>query len=154
MLAKAIEVFLFGGDVPVLEQHLVDVDLERAYLGTIAAKAGGIAEMLELLHALDMRRDHGADGAAVRSAISMTANILVHRAGVETGAAANAVHAFAYFFTQKVCAAVVEQYHVHLVGSVGLSLPAGAGEYASVYGNMLTGTVRGPAGARRVADRL
>ena len=71
-------------------------------------------------------REHRADGAAVHPAVGVAADLAVHGAHVEAGAAADARQDLLQLGAEDVAAAVVEDHDVQLVGPVGLALAARA----------------------------
>src|SRR5215217_4437945 len=89
-----------------------------------------------------MRRDHRTDGPAVSSAISMTADIFINRAGIQTRTAADTIKPFADFrFYIQIGAAIVQQDHIHFFRSVCFPWLAWAAENSIVNGYILPGTV-------------
>ncbi len=53
--------------------------------GTITAKGRGKTQVFKFFNALQVWSDHTAYGAAVSSAITVAANIFIHRAGIKAG---------------------------------------------------------------------
>src|SRR5690606_535351 len=93
-------------NMAVFQQHVMDIDIYRTNLCTVAAEAGGKAEMAEIRHAFQMRRDHGTNRPAIGSGISMTANIFIYGAGIQTGDASDEIHRFAYGLFQQIGSSV------------------------------------------------
>ncbi|MNF13687.1 hypothetical protein D3C80_2156210 [compost metagenome] len=48
----------------------------------------------------------------------MSTDIFIYRAGIQAGAAADAVHTLPYLFTQQVGTSVVQQDHIHLFRAI------------------------------------
>ena len=71
----------------------------------------------------------------------MSTYILINRAGIEARAATDAVHAFPHLFAQQIGPAMVQPYHIHFFGAIGLSGFAWAGKYGIVDRELLPGTI-------------
>src|SRR5258707_732762 len=68
----------------------------------------------------DVRANYSAYGAAVGGVIAMSADVLIDRAGIETGSAANTVKAFARLLIgEDIGPSIVQEYNDHLFRSVG-----------------------------------
>lgn len=84
--------------------------------------------MLKFVEAAQLRSEHAANRALIRCGVGMSADDAVDGAGIQTGAAANAMQDFAFFGVgQQFAAAVVQKHDVKLVRAadlVGLSRPA------------------------------
>ncbi len=77
----------------------------------------------------------------------MAADILIDRASVKAGAAADTIKAFARFGVgQDICPAVIEQDKDHFVGAVSLSGLPGAGHDGIVGCYPLAGAIGGQQG--------
>ena len=105
-----------------VQQHLRDVDLDRADLVARAAEARGVRQRGGVLDPDELRREDRADRARVHRAVGVTAGARVDRADVEAGAAADAVRAPARPTSSRehARAAVVEQHDVELLRPVAL----------------------------------
>ena len=112
-----------------LQQHLRNIDLHRADLGARAAQAGSEGQAGLVRDPHELRRDDGADGSRVDPRKTVAADLAVDRAGVQTGAAANAVERLALAAVgQQPRAAVIEQHHVEFVGPVDFAAAPRAAE--------------------------
>ena len=80
----------------------------------------GISEERSPVDALEQRRDDGADRTGVGRAVGLPAHAAPHRAGVEAGAAADAVERLLHVGAAQGRAAAVEDHQVQLLGAVGL----------------------------------
>jgi hypothetical protein len=78
-----------------VDEHLGNIDLDRADLVARAAERGGEGQALRVMHLLKLRREDGADGAGVDGAVGVAAGLAIDGAGVLAGSAANAVEGFA-----------------------------------------------------------
>ncbi|MNS38756.1 hypothetical protein D3C72_710140 [compost metagenome] len=96
----------------------MDVDLNRAYFSTVTAQRRGKAQVAVFLHTGQVWRDYRAYWSAIGSTISMTTDIFIYRAGIQAGAAADAVHTLPYLFTQQVSTSVVQQDHIHFFRTI------------------------------------
>jgi hypothetical protein len=77
------------------EQHLRDVDFDRADFVAGAAERGGVGQRLRVLHLHQLRREDGADGAGIDRAVGVAAGLAVDGAGVHAGGAADALEGLA-----------------------------------------------------------
>jgi hypothetical protein len=119
---------------------LRNVDLDRTHLGARATEAGSERQPGLVRDAHELRRDDGADGPRVDPRKTVAADLAVHRAGVQTGAAANAVKRLPLAAVgQQPRAAVIEQHHVEFVGAVDLAAAPRAAEKRRVDGEQLAG---------------
>src|SRR5690606_11267677 len=83
--------------------------------------------------------------------VSVSSDILVDGAGVQTVAAADAVKPLALILAgQQITAAVVHQYHVHFFGTVHFVGLPGAAEYRIIHRNVLSGAVGGQQGPENI----
>ncbi len=83
--------------------------------------------MFPIAHILQVRRNDRPDWAAIGSAISMAANILIHRAGIQTGPAPDTIEAFSCFLIgQDIGTSIVQQYHIHLFRAIRFTRLAGS----------------------------
>ena len=73
------------------QQQLVQRDPDRAGLPAGAAQRGGVRELGRLRRVLQQRRDDRADRPRVDAAVGVPADLALDRAGVQAGAAADAV---------------------------------------------------------------
>src|ERR1035441_5439742 len=97
------------------QQHLRDVDLDRTHLAARATQAGSERQSGLVRYAHELRRDDGADGSRVHPRKAVAADLAVHRAGVQTRAAADAVQRLPLGAVgQQLGAPVVEQHDVKL----------------------------------------
>ena len=78
-----------------VQQHLGNVDLHRADFGARAAQAGGERQRRLVRDAHELRRDDGADRPRIDPRKTVAADLAVHRAGVQAGAAADAIERLA-----------------------------------------------------------
>src|SRR5439155_11335797 len=70
-------------------QERGDVDLDGTHVTAGAAQARGVGELGRLRQAEELRAQHRADGTGIDRPVRVAADLAVHRAGVETRAAAN-----------------------------------------------------------------
>ena len=121
----------------------MQVNIHRAYLGTVAAEAAGIAHVYIFAIAAQEWRYHRANGAGIGSGVGVAPNVFIHRAGIEAGAAADTGKRFALgYLAHKVGAAIVQQYHIHFFRAVFFIFFARAGDYGIVIGKPLPGAKR------------
>src|SRR5689334_18038695 len=70
--------------------------------------------MLVFINASEMWGYHAANRAAVSSTVGMTANIFIYRAGIQAGAASDAIQGFPRFWiSQQIGAAIIQQNYIH-----------------------------------------
>lgn len=86
---------------PIKQEHLMDVNFDRTYLRTFAAKAGSIAKMFERFHSPEVRSDQGADRTAVCGVICVAAYVFVNRTSVKACAATDAIQPLPLFFLSE-----------------------------------------------------
>ena len=105
--------------------------------------------MLELVQAAQVGGDYGSDGARIGGSVGMATDVLVHRAGIETGSASNAIQGLALlFFGEQFRAPVVDQNHVHGFRAVRFTGLAVTGQNAVVHRDPLAGAKRGQQGPK------
>ncbi len=128
--------------MPVVKQQFMQIDLDRADFRAVSAERGCIAQVLPFLHFLQMGGNNGADRPAIGGAIAVAADIFIDGAGIETGAAAYTVEAFAGLgIGEYIRPAVVEQDEDHFIGAVRLTGLARAGNDGIIGGHPLTGAI-------------
>jgi hypothetical protein len=73
------------------EQHLGNIDLDRAHFIAGAAQRGGKGQRLRELHVHQLRCKNGADGPWIDRSVGVAAGLAIDRAGVQAGGAADAL---------------------------------------------------------------
>ena len=116
-----------------------DVDLDRACLAAGAAQRAGARQVLGGVQAGEQRCQHGADGAGIHPAVGVAADVLVDRADVEAGAAAQAIKRLAVVAAEDIRAPVVHDDHVQFLGAVEVVRPPRSGNHGDVAGYLLAG---------------
>ena len=96
ILAAAVQAF-GSGRMPILKKHFMNIDLHRTNGSAGAAQGRRITQVLVIFLRIQVRRDHGTDRSAVGGPVSVSANVLVDGAGIEAGAATDAVKPFTHF---------------------------------------------------------
>src|SRR5579875_139332 len=114
-------------------EHMRNIDFHRASGLASAAQRRCMRQMWIIDDAIIERRQNAADRPGVNAAISMAADATIHRAGVQTGAAADALQALAERRSQHTRAAVVEQYQVKLFRSIRLAAAARSRDKRGVH---------------------
>ncbi len=94
-----------------------------------------------------------ADRPRIDAAVGVPADLLIHRAGVQARAAADAVEDLGQLAAEHLAAAVVDEHDVQLLGTVGLAGAARAGEDVRVDRELLPGARCAPAPAASRPDR-
>ena len=141
-----------GGDAAAVEmlaqlhEHARDVDAHRAHVLARAAQRRGMGEVLDRAIPFQHGGEQDADGAGIRVAVRVPADLPVHRADVETGAAAQTVEGLAQRPRDLPDATVVHQDEVQLLGPLQLARPAGAAHQRRVGGQLLPGRAAGQDG--------
>ena len=119
------------------EQHLGNIDLDRAHLVAGAAQGGGKGKRLSVLHVHQLRCEDGADGAGVDRSVGVATGLAIDRAGVHAGRAANALQRLPLLgLGENRGAAIVQQHHVEFLRAVARHDP---GPQRSVGIHALTG---------------
>ncbi len=103
-----------------------------------ATKTGSEGKPCALFDTRQLRGDDGPDGPGVDRAVGVPAHLLVDRADIEAGPAANAVKGLAgHGLAQHPGPAVVENHDVEFFGALGVSVSANSGENGLVGGDFL-----------------
>ena len=90
--------------------------------------------------AVKLRRDDRADRSRINPRIIVPADLAVHRAMIQTSAAADAIKRLALLgIAQQLGSAVVEQHHVKLVRAVDFARAPRSGEKRRVHRERLAG---------------
>ena len=105
-----------------------------------------MGQLAHRLVALEHRGEEDADGARVRVAVGVAADLAVHRADVEAGPAAQAVERLPQGGGDLARAAVVEQDQVELLRPLELPRPPRPAHERRVGGELLTGRAPGQDG--------
>ncbi len=93
-----------------------------------------------MIHPQELRRQYGAYRPRINPRETVTADLAVHRAMIQAGAAANAIERFALLAVgQHLGPSVVQQHHVELVGPVDLLAASWPGKERGVHGQWLAG---------------
>src|SRR5436853_5666686 len=101
-----------------MQQHVRNVDLDRAHLATRAAQRRSERKIFRSFASNQLRGQKGSDRSGIDPSIGMAADLLINRTGVQTGAAANAIERLAQVFVCKnVHAAVIEYDYMKLLGA-------------------------------------
>lgn len=129
------------GDVGAqFKQNLGNIDLHRTDFRAGAAQAGSERQPGVLGDAMELGRNDGADRSRIDPRIVVAADLPVHRAVIETGAAADAVQRLALaFIGQQPRTAVVHQDKIELLGTVDFSGTARTAQKRGVDGKRLPG---------------
>ena len=129
---------------PKLNEHVVERDFDRARFEASAAQRRGIGELSRRSGGSQEGRENRSDRPAVHRAVSVPADVSVHRAHVETCAATNAIeHVLKLGITEQLGAAIVHDDDVNLFGSVLFERTFRSGDDVEVGGELL------PRGASR-----
>src|SRR5262245_6098327 len=102
-----------------LKQHVRDVDLDGADLAACAAQTRSKRQIGSPLSPNQLRRQHSADRTRIDPAISMAADLLVDRAGIQASSAPDAVQGFTQVsIGKRLGPAIVKNHDVQLLRSL------------------------------------
>ena len=117
-----------------MQQHLGDVDLDRADLVARPTQGRCIGQAFGLLHSHQLRRENGTNGAGIDRAIGVPTSASIDRADIEAGAATNAVQRLtSYIVSKNIGAPVIQQDQVEGLRTISLRYPcpqAGVGVHS------------------------
>src|SRR5438067_5662183 len=125
------------------DEHLRNLNFDRAGSLTRPAEAGGVRQMMVGRQTVAEWCEHSTDRAGMDAAIGMAADAAINRAGIQASAAADAKQAFAQRAAENSRAAVIENDEVECFRPVQLAGLPRAGDDLRINRELLAGCSAG-----------
>jgi len=128
------------GLMPILEDHLVQGNSNRADLGAASTQGRGLAQVLVLIKVLEVRGDHFPDGTGIGGPVAMPPDVLVNRASIQAGSATDAMQGLPGLgIFEQASAAVIQKDDHHFLGAIAFVFPSWSMKNGVISGHLLTG---------------